>query len=252
MASSTLITAATNTVTTATAGDKVKPYSFQDWKTRNENVATNDAFKLYTNYVRNWYINNNEQQVKAIDAVKKYYKNFLLEIGIAPRTPAEKIFFENVVIDNDTSLQAVIVAYARRMKDIAVYLANKRNQIGYTKLKYNLVGTNVSLERLFYTYLLNAFTRKTTANASIVTSLTITDPNILNALPLLPDISKTFTIEIQELYDTSNYLDRDPNVSPSKYIQQEPGVSADLYTSGDYDIPIDYLIAEVISAAATS
>jgi hypothetical protein len=47
-------------------------------------------------------------------------------------------------------------------------------------------------------------------------------------------------------------LDRDPNVLPSKYIQQEPDVSIDLYTSGDYDIPVDYLIAEVISAAATS
>ena len=145
-----------------------------------------------------------------------------------------------------------VVFFLYRMKDVAVYLASKRNQIGYTKLKYNLVGTNVSLERLFYNYLLNAFTRKSTANASIVTSLTITDPNILDALPLLSDISKSFTIEIQELYDTSNYLDRDPAVSPDKYIQQEPGVPTALYTSGDYDIPVDYLIAEVISAVATS
>jgi len=252
MATSTLITAATNTLTTVTAGDKNKPYSFQEWKARNEMVTTNEAYKLYTTYVRNWYTNNNEQQTKAINAVKAYYKNFLLELGVTPRTPAEKTFFENVNVDDDTSLQSVIIGYARRMKDVAVYLANKRNQIGYTKLKYNLVGTNVSLERLFYNYLLNAFTRKSTANASIVTSLTITDPNILDALPLLSDISKSFTIEIQELYDTSNYLDRDPAVSPDKYIQQEPGVSTALYTSGDYDIPVDYLIAEVISAVATS
>jgi hypothetical protein len=251
MASSTLITAASNS-TTADPGDRIKPYSFQDWKSRNENTATNDTFKLYTAYVNNWYINNNQQQIKVVDVIKNYYKNFLLEVGIAPRTPAEKLFFENIVIDNNTNLQAVIVAYARRMKDIAVYLSSKRNQIGYTKLKYNLVGTNVSLERLFYTYLLNAFTRKTTATASIITSLTITDPNILDALPLLPDISKTFTIEIQELYDTSNYLDRDPNVSSDKYVQQESNVPTELYTSGDYDIPVDYLIAEVISAAATT
>lgn len=251
MASSTLITAASNSITTD-AGDRIKPYSFQEWKARNESAVTNDAFKLYTTYVRNWYTNNSLKQAKVIDVIKSYYKNFLLEVGIAPRTPAEKLFFENIPIDNNTNLQAVIIAYARRMKDIAVYLSSKRNQIGYTKLKYNLVGTNVSLERLFYTYLLNAFTRKTTATASIITSLTITDPDVLNALPLLPDISKVFTIEIQELYDISNYLDRDPNVSPDKYIQQESNVSTELYTSGDYDIPVDYLIAEVISAAATT
>lgn len=252
MAVSNLITAATNAISLATAKDTVKPYSYQEWRARNESVATNDAYKLYTAYVKNWFANSNEQQTRAIDAVKNYYKYFLLELGLSPRTQAEKTFFNTVNIDDDKSLQSVIVGYARRLKDVSVYIANKRNHIGYTKLKYNLIGTKVSIERLFYTYILTAFTQKTNVDATIITNFNITDPDILSSLPNLADISKTFSIEIQELYDTSNYLDRDPAVSPSKYISQESGVPTALYTSGDYDIPIDYLIAEVVSAAATA
>ena len=252
MATSNLITAAASTKSSAVPKDTNSPYSYQEWRARNENIPTNNAYKVYVSYVREWYVKSNTNQTTAIDYVKNYYKQFLLELGLSPRSLAEKTFFTTVNIDDDTSLQSVIVGYARRLKDVSIYIANKRNHIVYTKLKYSLIGTSVSLEKLFYNYLLNAFTRKSTIDANIVTSLTITDPDILNNLPLLSDISKNFTVEIQELYDTSSYLNRNPADPIDKYISPDSSVSEVLYTAGNYDLPLDYIIAEVISAAATS
>lgn len=236
--------------TLATPEDVSTPYTFQEWKLRNSNIPPGELYTLYTAYLKAWYVKRDVSSTVSIDYVKKYYKTFLKTLGLAPRNAQEEILFNNVEIDNDLSLQSVIVGYARRLKDITVYLANKRNDIYYTKLKNNLVGTETSLERLFYSYILNAFTRKLTPDGIITTSFIISNPDILTSLPYLNTIASTFSIQIEDVYDTNNYFDRDPSVRVSNYTSIAPGTPEALYNSSSYSIPEEYLIASVVGATA--
>jgi hypothetical protein len=230
--------------------DTTQPYSFQDWKQRNNNVTSTDFTAQYSNYVTSWYLNKGLSNAISVNYVKEYYKTFLKTLGVTARTPDEKSFFNAVDINDDISLQAAIVGYARRLKDVSVYLANKRNHVVYTKLKNNLVGTSASLERLFYNYILNAFTRKIAPDNIITTSFDITNPDILTSLPYINVIAGNFSVEIQELYDTNNYFDRDPSLSISTYNTVASGTPEAFYSAGSYRLPEEYLIAQVVAAAA--
>ena len=243
------ISSLTNTVSLSGTQDINAPYNFQDWKARNSNIPPGDLFNQYNAYLKSWYTKRAVSNVVSVDYVVRYYKTFLKTLGITARSQAEKELFENVNIDDSTSLQSVIVGYARRLKDITVYLANKRNSVYYSKLKNNLTGTSTSLERLFYNYILNAFTRKITPDG-IITSFIVTNPDILGSLPYLNTISNNFGIQIEEIYDTSNYFDRDPSVPISNYTTVAPGIPEALYSASTYGIPEEYLIASVIEAVA--
>lgn len=237
---------------TNTGADSSAPYDFQEWKIRNTNVAPNDLIPLYNTYLKTWYLRKDISEVVSVDYVKNYYKVFLQTLGVAPRNSAEEILFNNVDLGDNISIQAAIVGYARRLKDIAVYIANKRNDVIYSKLRDNLKGTSTSLEKLFYSYILNAFTRKITPGGLITTSFTITDPSILTSLPFLNIITPGFSIEIEEIYDTNNYFDRDPSVPISTYTAVASGIPDALYKASSYSIPEEYLIANVIGTVATT
>lgn len=239
----------TNTTSLSGARDINAPYNFQDWKARNSNISPGDLTNQYNAYLKGWYTNRDVANVISIDYVKNYYKTFLRTLGVTSRTASEKELFENVEIEDSTSLQSVIVGYARRLKDIAVYIANKRNSVYYSKLKNNLTGTSTSLERLFYNYILTAFTRKITPDG-VITSFIITSPDILESLPYLNTITSNFNIQIEEVYDTSNYFDRDPSVPISNYATIATGIPEALYSAGSYSIPEEYLIANVIQSVA--
>lgn len=238
--------------TLATPDDTTAPYNFQEWKIRNSSIPPGELYTLYTAYLKAWYIRRDVSNVISTNYVKEYYKTFLKTLGLAPRNEQESILFNNVELNNDLSLQAAIVGYARRLKDIAVYLANKRNDVYYSKLKNNLVGTEISLERLFYSYILNAFTRKLTPDSVITTSFIISSPDILTSLPYLNTIAETFSIQIEEIYDTDNYFDRDPSVPISNYTAIAPGTPAALYSASSYNIPEEYLIVKAIEGVATA
>jgi hypothetical protein len=214
--------------------DNNQPYSFQDWKLRNPNVFAGDVINLYNSYVKNWYKNKETVNTAAVDFIQNSYKVFLQSLGFSARTAQEKAFFENVNIEDNLSLQSVIAGYAKKLKDVSVYIASKRNLIAYAKLRNNLTGTSVSLERLFYFYILNSFTRKNTPDGTVL--INFIDPNIISSLPVLEQITNNFKIEIEELYDTSNYFDRDPSVDITTYTTIASGVPAALYESGSYQL----------------
>lgn len=238
--------------------DTSQPYNFQEWRVRNSNIPPQDAFSAYDAYLRAWYVKRDTTNVVAVNFVKDSYKNFLKTLGVTPRNQQEKELFENVDFTNDLSVQSAIMGFARKLKDVTVYLANRRNDILYSKLKDNITGTSVSLERLFYSYILTAFTRKTTPDGAITNSFVITNPDILTSLPYLSTIASNFNIQLQEVYDTNNYFDRDPSVPVTDYLADPSSVSTidtALLSAGEYSIPDDYLIATaagaVVIAAAT-
>lgn len=211
-----------------------QPYSYQEWKQRNPDIVAGDTIGLYNNYLKNWYINKTASSKVAVDFIAESYKNFLKSLGFSSRTEQEKVFFESANIENNLNLQSVIAGYAKRLKDISVYIASRRNLVAYSKLKNNLTGTAVSLERMFYFYILNSFTRKNTPDGTVL--INFIDPSIIPSLPILENITENFKIEVQELYDTSNYLDRDPAVDITTYTTIASGIPEAIYESGSYEL----------------
>lgn len=245
------ISTLSNPTSLTTGEDSSAPFSFQDWKARNNNITPGDQAKQYDAYLRNWYATRTVQNTAALTYVKTYYKTFLQSLGIAPRTAAEQELFGYVDFSRDVSIQAAIAGYARRLKDIAVYISNKRNDIYYSKLKNNLTGTGTSLERMFYSYLLTAFTRKLSPDGIISTSFVIADPDILTSLPYLSTINNSFNIQIEEIYDTTNYFDQDPTVDVSTYTSIASAIPKALYASSNYTIPEDYIIQSIVATVVT-
>ncbi len=223
-----------------------QPYSYQDWKLRNPNVFAGEAVAVYNNYLKNWYAAKSTSNTVATDFITESYKTFLKSLGFSPRTEQEKSFFENVNVENNLSLQSVISGYAKKLKDISVYIASRRNLVAYSKLKNNLTGTSVSLERLFYFYILNSFTRKNTPDGTVL--INFINPDIISSIPILENITDTFKVEIEELYDTSSYLDKDPSVSITTYTDILSSIPEALYEAGSYSLN-NTLIQELIDGS---
>ena len=55
--------------------------------------------------------------------------------------------------DDIHEVERVIPHYVTKLKEIAIYLINKREALKRAKIKYNMSGANQALEKLFYEYL---------------------------------------------------------------------------------------------------
>jgi len=226
-----------------TETDTGNPYSYQQWLQNNSNIDSKTQVAQYNTYLQNWYKNRANTPAGQLLYVKNLYINFLQQLGLSTRNPEEQRFFSTVNYTDDLDLQTAIVYYARKLKDVSRYLAEQRNSIVYSKLKYNLIGTSEYLTSLFYTYILNVFTIKPDPDKII-----ITNGDLLQYLPNLNDITDSFSVEIEELYDTANYFDRDPRVDISQYTTFGAGLSASDYKTSIYDIPSEYILNLIIQA----
>ena len=225
--------------------DTGNPYSFQEWKLNHNNIDAKAQIEQYNTYLKNWYKNRANKPEVINLYIKNLYINFLKQLGLTARNAEEQQFFSVVNFNDDLDIQASIAFYARKLKDISRYLAERRNNIVYTRLKNNLLGTSGYLERLFYSYVLSVFTQRPDSNR---TGLIITNGDLVQYLPKLNDITDIFSIEIEELYDTANYLDRDPSLDISNYTTFSAGVSAKLYEASFYEVPAEYLLGFIINA----
>ncbi|NBW33464.1 MAG: hypothetical protein EBR30_00115 [Cytophagia bacterium] len=231
--------------TSSREADTGNPYSFQEWKSRHTNIDSNAQVEQYNTYLKNWYKANAAKPSANIEYVKRLYINFLKQLGLTTRTTEEQQFFSTIDYNSNLDLQAAIVYYARKLKDVSRYLAERRGNVVYSKLKYNLQGTSGYLERLFYNYILSVYTQRSDSNN---TGLIVTEGDLIPYLPKLSDISDSFSIEIEELYDTKNYFDRDPSLDISNYTTFSNGISANLYKTSFYEVPSEYLLGLIIQA----
>jgi hypothetical protein len=235
--------------TASKESDTGNPYSFQEWKSRHTNIDSSAQIEQYNTYLKGWYKTNAAKSSVNTAYVKKLYINFLKQLGLTTRNEEEQQFFSTIDYNNDFDLQSAVVYYARKLKDISRYLAERREHVVYSKLKYNLQGTSGYLERLFYNYILSVYTQRPDSNN---TGLIVTEGNLVPYLPSLDSISDSFSIEIEELYDTKNYFDRDPSLDISNYTTFSDGISAKLYETCFYEVPAEYLLGLILQSLAAA
>ena len=219
----------------AVVNDSNSPYSFKDWIVRNVGVLPDKETIQYENYVKRWYINKRDE-IPTATTVKEDYINLLKQLTLAFKSEADALWCSDINFDDPGELEQVIPFYATKLKEIAIYLINKREAIRHAKLKYNMTGTYSALERVFYEYLLKAFTKRQFPGNEYVTN--ITDISVLNAIPDLSSVRADFQILVEELYDDTSYFDRDPTLPASAYFTFNE--SATTYLDSLNIAPIDY------------
>jgi len=195
--------------------DDIRPYSFTEWLRRNIGIIPGKERLQYDQYLVAWYTARDYDKTQVAVKVKEDYIALLQQLTVAFQSEAEEVFATNINWDDDLELEQIIPFYTRKLKEIAIYLINKREAIKKSKLKYNLSGATAALESLFYEYLLNSFTKNKLVANEYTTN--ISSLSTLNAIPELSAAAKTFQIEIEEIYDDSVYFDRDPSINSTQY-----------------------------------
>lgn len=190
------------------------PFTFKDWIVRNTGVIPGKEQLQYESYVKQWYKNKSEE-IPTKTTVKADYINLLKQLTLAFKSEADALWLTDINFDDPLEVEQVIPFYATKLKEIAVYLINKREAVRHAKLKYNMTGTYSSLERLFREYLLKAFTKRQFPGNEYITN--ITDISVLNSVPELSAVKEGFQLFVEELYDDASYFDRDPILPASAY-----------------------------------
>lgn len=221
------MTAIANGLKITAAGDINRPYSFREWYDKQTALIPGDEYKQYNSYLNEWYSSRKAINPQTIDTSNVYF-SFIQQLQVLFRNTDDERFLD-LDINNPAELVDAAPYYARKLKDIARYLIYKREAIKRAKLKYNMSGATQAIERLFYEYLLKAFTKNKIENEYTV----IPELSVLEQLPDLSAVAGSFQINVEELYDDSSYFDRDPQISAVDYFSYTPTVSAYL---ANYDI----------------
>ncbi len=230
--------------TTIFISDSVSPYSYRTWLERSQGILPGKERQQYEKYVRDWY-NEKEQTKDTKQLTKENYIQLLKQLAITFKSDAEANWVSDIDFTDDNDIVQAIPFYVTKLKEIAIYLINKREAVQRAKLKYNLTGTYASLERLFYEYLLKAFTRKRFTGNEYATN--ITDVSVLESIPELSAVTSSFQILVDELYDDASYFDRDPTMPVSAYFTINDSATAFLNSLNISPKDIEWLYTTGVS-----
>jgi hypothetical protein len=192
-----------------TAQDYETPYSFKQWKDRNVGTIASEEYNQYQEYLRNWYQSRFDPQ-DIENLLKNDFIELIKSLKLVMRDDELNKWIEDINFDDPLEVSEAIPYFARKLKEIAIYLVNKRESIKKAKLKYNMAGATNSLEYLFYEYLLKAFTQRDYV-------LNIPEQGVWSTLPQLSGVKDGFQIFVEELYDDTSYFDKDPTLPVSGY-----------------------------------
>ena len=189
--------------------DDLKPLSYEAWLARNGLAAT-DNFEGYTKYLVNWYKIQNAPRSN----IKEDYVQLLKDIKFLFKDEKKDPFIADLNLDIKEDVINALPYFTKKIKNIIKNFTSKRESIKKSKLKYNLSSSNRGLEFLLYEHLLHGFTAKGDL-------IPVAYNKLGDVLPQLKDVNNTFYIEIEELYDKSNYFDQSPSVDSSNYVDIE-------------------------------
>lgn len=189
--------------------DYEKPFSYAEWLKRAKGIKHGAEFALYNSYLQSWKLAKANTQ-KTVQQIKADYIELLKTVLRYVDEKDKVLDLEEINWDSYLEIEQVIPLVARKLKEICLYVQAKREAVKRSKLKYNMVGAEMSPERLFHEYILKAFTQRDTY-------FRVNDSELYAAFPQLKPVNIKLKIRIRELYDDTEYMDKDPDRDPSWY-----------------------------------
>lgn len=186
--------------------------SYKDWlKETKDSSSLPNPYQDYLAYVASWY----EESFggKTTDELTEdEYREFLLTLKSVSTDPDVLTFIDKLDYGNDDELKTAIPYFAKNLRDIAKYISVRRDDAKYATIDYSFLGSNAGLEMEIYRLILEAYV----ANSD------------LSPEDLL-DVVEATSIEIEELYDDNEYMDKSPNKTADDYFDME--VNEEFYTA---------------------
>jgi hypothetical protein len=196
-------------VSSATS-DKDVPFSFRDWYAAYQGIIPGQEYKQYNEYLTNWYKEKALQVTNPKIQLRLNYLTLLKQLQLFFTKEEAENWYNKVDITNDKELLLAIPYFARKLKDIALYYLQLRDNIKESRLKYNQVGTGSGIIQQIQKFLLLNYTQKPDSSISLPSS-------IWREVPELSSVKDSITVQIEELYDTKHYFDQSPTMPVSAY-----------------------------------
>jgi len=188
--------------------------AYKDWLNATKNSATlATPYEDYLDYVNEWYENTFHGKTTE-QLTAEEYQEFLLTIKVVTTDPDVLNFINRLDYDNEDELKTSIPYFAKNLRDIARYISIKRDDGKYASVDYSYLGSNVGLEAEIYRTLLQAYIGNSDLPEDELETI----------------ISKT-SIEVLELYDDNEYMDKSPNKVAGDYYDMD--VNAEFYSETD-------------------
>jgi hypothetical protein len=186
------------------------PYSFQVWSNIFQKSIPGQEYKQYNNYLINWYKANKNKNTDTNVTLRLNYLILLRQIQIFFDKSEVENWYNNINLQNDKELLLAIPYFAKKIKEVALYYLQLRENIRKSRIKYNLVGTPIGINQQIQEHVLAKYTTKPD-------SLITVNPSNIKNIPALSSLQGTLNIQIEELYDTHSYYDHSPTVPVSAY-----------------------------------
>lgn len=162
-----IITQNSITSNSSSPDDTLTPFSLIEWL-NNTNIDFNnidETIPLYDSYLRDWNVSSVEKNKVTILDTKTIYINLLKEITLDYTTEEERRHFLNVNFNDPTELDIVLPFFARKIKEIILYIVKQRELIKYQKSRYSIRASTAGVERLILDHLsVNINTSSSTEN----------------------------------------------------------------------------------------
>lgn len=173
-----------------------KPLTYVEWLQYETSFDRVSAFEQYTQYLAQWYNKKTiEHQSTDTQYIKNIYTELLKQITLEYTTPDEKRFLSNIDFENENDLDIALPFFAKKLKQIAIYYANQREEVKFSSIKANLKGSEYGINQVVYKHVADIIKY----DPDVVTQLA--DMNLTQQ-----DVLTNLRVEIQELYDTEqNY-----------------------------------------------
>ena len=189
--------------------DDIKPLSYEAWLKRN-GLAASDDFEGYSKYLVNWYKAQNAPRTN----LKDEYIQLLKDIKFLFKDDKKDPFIADLNLDSKEDLINSLPYFTSKIKNIIKSYTVKRESVKKSKLKYNLTSSKRGIEILLYEHLLRSFTSRGNL-------IPVSYQEFGDVLPELKNVNSTFYIEIEELYDKTNYFDKSPKTDINQYADIE-------------------------------
>lgn len=131
--------------------DVDKPYTLIEWLVNtSETFGTPDAFLLdHKKYVKSWYNTKYGNQVSQASQ-DNHYVRLLREVLLVYTTAEEARFLKNVDWNNEYEREIAVPFYAKRLRDVVLFIANQRDRIKLQKVRNSFTGSYTGVKRLIY------------------------------------------------------------------------------------------------------
>jgi hypothetical protein len=174
----------------------VKPLSFIQWletqQTVFEDLSTN--LKLYQEYLNNW---TNNKKTNKDNFLTDIYIDLIKELSFNFSSEEEKRFIANFDYTKKDNLDIIVPFFIKKLKNICLYLSQKREELKEKFYTIPYKGTNISVSKLVKNIIISniesGFSQKILEGKTTIPSQ--------SAVNLFLDI------KVEELYDTKNYFD---------------------------------------------